>query len=68
MMEDIQAVKLPTYLRRQEPMEADDLPLQVALLTMHAAELHLRLTAAAHLLTQAATLLLLPGGGLFPDE
>ncbi len=41
---------LPTYLRQTDPMELEDLPLQVALLTMELASLRLLLGSVAGLL------------------
>jgi hypothetical protein len=48
---------LPPYLRQTEPLELEDLPLQVSLLTMEIATLRQRLTELAKLATLAAMLL-----------
>ena len=45
-----QVSDLPPYLLRTEPMEVEDLPLQVALLTMEVAELRRMMAVQADLL------------------
>jgi hypothetical protein len=45
---------LPPFLLRTDPMEVDDLPLQVSLLTMEVASLRRSLEAVADLMEQAA--------------
>lgn len=44
---------LPSFLLETAPLEAEDIPLQVALLTMEVASLRDRLTTLAWLLRQA---------------
>lgn len=59
---------LPAYLQNTEPLEPDQLPLQVALLTMELAELrraHMRLAMA---LAQAAEATELPSLGVEYDD
>lgn len=57
---------LPPYLNRTDPMELDDLPLQVALLTMELAAQRQTLARLACLLETAARLIR-PGPGISLD-
>ena len=56
---------LPPYLRRTEPMEPEDLPLQLALLTMEVAAMYKVLGRLADLLETMATAVRPP---VFPDD
>lgn len=47
-------VSLPPFLHNIEPLEMEDLPLQVALLTMEIASLREKLTALSRSLTETA--------------
>lgn len=48
---------LPPYLHNTQPMEPEDLPLQVALLTMEVGELRERMVQLSHHLEILSTLL-----------
>jgi hypothetical protein len=50
-------VILPPYLHNTEPLEPEDIPLQLALLTMEVAALRERMTAIADLMQQMASLI-----------
>jgi hypothetical protein len=60
--------RLPLHLRLTEPLELDQLPLHVALLTMELAEVRTRLTMLADSMGTLATVMRLPEGGLFVNE
>ena len=55
---------LPLHLLATEPMELDQLPLQVALLTMEVASLRERMAVTAELCRALAEALTLPTGDL----
>jgi hypothetical protein len=59
---------LPAFLRMTEPLEPEQLSLQVALLTMELAEVRTRLTLLADSMARMAVVLRLPDGGLFVNE
>jgi hypothetical protein len=48
---------LPPYLNNTDPLEPEDIPLQLALLTMEAASTRQKLAAMAELLAQMAALM-----------
>jgi hypothetical protein len=58
---------LPPYLQRTEPMEVEDLPLQVSLLTMELALHRQMMGRMAIILETAARMLQGPGLGLDDD-
>jgi hypothetical protein len=59
---------LPGFLQLTEPLEPEQLALQVALLTMELAEVRTRLALLADSMAQMGTVLRLPDGGLFINE
>jgi hypothetical protein len=55
---------LPPYLCRTEPMEPEDIPLQLALITMEVATLRVMLQRLAVILDAASLMMRGPGLGL----
>lgn len=51
---------LPPYLHNTEPLEPEDVPLQLALITMEVAELRDRMAAMARAFTELARLMAPP--------
>jgi hypothetical protein len=54
VMDELPPYDLPPYLLRTEPMELEDIPLQVALLTMEIANMRRSLEALTRLMENAA--------------